>query len=96
MTSNTTQSNQPNGSESANKSGARKTGGNKGKSNNRKGKNQKWTNSKKRNKRKGGYTFIENNEEMKGHVFQLKSETTSVLQFTKTIEQLVRYISSKC
>ena len=33
---------------------------------------------------------------MKGHVFQLKSESKNVLQFTKSQEQLVRWATSNC
>ena len=31
---------------------------------------------------------------MNGHIFSLKSESKSVLEFTKTQEQLIRYASS--
>ena len=31
---------------------------------------------------------------MKGHVFRLRSETKSVLEFTKTMEQLIRYVTA--
>ena len=34
-------------------------------------------------------------EEMKGHVFQLRSEAKSILQFKRSQEQLVRYANKK-
>ena len=49
---------------------------------------------KKKNGKSNGakvHRFIGKREKMKGHVFQLKSESRSILQFTKTQEQLVRY-----
>ena len=50
-------------------------------------------NKNKNNTEKKTTTFKGKTEGMNGHIFLLKSETKSVLQFTRTQEQLIRYFS---
>ena len=58
-------------------------------------KKQKNKNTKKKSKDKRNSNFKGKFESMKGHVFQLRSETKSLLQFSKTMEQLVRWATLK-
>ena len=95
MTSTTTQQN---GTESQNKYVKRKSGKKMNNTNNSRRINNKKSKNKKgiKGKQIKNTTFKGDNEEMKGHVFQLRSESNSLLQFTKTQEQLVRYVTSHC
>ena len=67
--------------------------GNKSKNSRRKKSNYKNKKGSNKNDRK---KFVGKTEGMKGHVFQLKSESKNVLQFTKSQEQLVRWATSNC